>query len=288
LIFYAFGLGCRTDGNVEAKRDWLEWRSKRLESVAGSNGWTTLVARHWLHDGPNSVGSSLTNEFVLDPGRAPTVIGTFFRDGQRVRFESAPRISAVIEGRPIVTAQLISDASNSPTRLEVGALTFIVIERGERIGVRVRDPNAPARKEFKGIKCFPYNERWRLAGRFEAFPSSKTMRVDDVTGATQELVSPGVVVFNYGGKEYRLQAVEEAGEKDLFIILRDQTAGDTTYASGRFLYVPRPEPDGRIVIDFNRTYTPPCAFTRFATCPLPPPQNWLPFALQAGELKPEH
>ena len=279
------GSGCRSDRH--ANQEWLEWRLKRHESVAGTNGWTTIVARHWLKEGPNTAGSSPTNQLVLPPG-APAMIGTFSREGRVVRFDPASGITATIEGRPIATTQLSSDASNAPTRLLIGSLTFVVIERGERIGVRVRDPDAPTRKQFRGLKCFPYDERWTIAGRFESFPSRQTMRVDDITGGKQDLLSPGVVRFEYGGKVIRLQVVEEPGEEDLFVIFRDQTAGASTYGSGRFLYVPRPGPDGRVVIDFNRAYTPPCAFTKFATCPLPPRQNWLPFAVPAGELNPGH
>lgn len=159
LILFMATVGCRTGRDVEANRAWLEWQSKRFESVAGSNGWITLVARHWLNEEPATAGSSSTNKIVLPSERAPAVVGTFFRDGSVVRFESAPGITAMIEGRPVVTARLTSDASNSPTRLLVGSLTFIVIERGDRIGVRVRDAAAPARKQFRGIKYFPYGCR---------------------------------------------------------------------------------------------------------------------------------
>jgi uncharacterized protein (DUF1684 family) len=154
--------------------------------------------------------------------------------------------------------------------------------------VRVRDSEARARKEFRGLTYFPYADHWRIEGSFETFPAIQTLRVGDVTGGTQDLLSPGMLVFKYRGEEYRLQTAIEPGEEDLFVIFRDQTAGDSTYGSGRFLYVPRPAPNQRVVIDFNRAYTPPCGFTPFATCPLPPRQNWLPFAVKAGERKPIH
>jgi uncharacterized protein (DUF1684 family) len=291
IALLLLGSGCRTQPpprSAEGSTDWLEWRSKRHESIAGSNGWTTIVARQWLKPGRNTAGRDPTNQLVLPSEKASAIVGTFFRDGQAVRFEAASGIDATIAGQVVTKTDLVSDASNAPTRLLIGSLTFTIIERGDRIGVRVRDPDAPGRKRFKGLDCYPYDSRWRIAGHFEPYPSVKTLRVDDISGGRQDLASPGTVVFEHDGDQHRLQVVDEPGEKDLFVIFRDQTAGISTYPSGRFLYVPRAGADGKVVIDFNRAYTPPCGFTAFATCPLPPRQNWLPFAVRAGELDPGH
>jgi hypothetical protein len=179
-----------------------------------------------------------------------------------------------------------NDTEPVPTRLQIGNLTIVVIARGERLGLRVRDPEAPARVHFKGLTCFPYDPEWRVEGRLERFAEPKTLRVPDITGETQEFKSPGELVFTREHKEFRLQIAEEPGVSQYFIMFRDLTSGQRTYPSGRFLYVERADPAGHVVIDFNRAYTPPCGFTAFATCPLPPRQNWLPFAVQAGELKP--
>jgi uncharacterized protein (DUF1684 family) len=173
-----------------------------------------------------------------------------------------------------------------PTVLQIGQLSVIVIERGERIGLRVRDPEGPARTRFRGLTYFGYDPAWRIAGGFEPAREVKKIGVQDVTGGTQEFVAPGAIVFAHAGEEHRLVVVEEPGEDDYFVIFHDLTAGDSTYPAGRFLYVAKPDANGHVVIDFNRAYTPPCAFTPFATCPLPPRQNWLPFAVRAGERKP--
>ncbi len=271
---------------VAAPTDWLAWQAKRRESIAGSNGWTTLILRHWLVEGANHVGSDPTNHALLPRARAVPQVGTFLRRGRTILFEAAPGVVATIDGQPVRQAEFKSDTNAEPTRLLIGELSFVLIERGERLGLRVRDPQAPARAQFEGLKCFPYDPAWRVAGRFEPSPFVRTLQVQDVLGGTQEYVSPGTIVFPHGGSEHRLDVVEEPGEQDYFVIFHDQTAAQTTYASGRFLYVAKPDPSGQVVIDFNRAYTPPCGFTAFATCPLPPRQNWLPFAVPAGELAP--
>jgi uncharacterized protein (DUF1684 family) len=266
--------------------DWLAWQAKRKESVAGTNGWTTLVGLHWLLEGRNFAGSNPTNQVVLPGKRAAASVGSFVRAGRKVRFEAASAIIAAVEGKPVQSVNLQSDAALKPTVLQIGQLSVIVIERGERIGLRTRDPEAPARTRFRGLKYFAYDPAWRIAGRFEPAREMKKIGVPDVTGGTQEFVAPGTIVFAHAGAEHRLVVVEEPGEEDYFVIFHDLTAGDSTYSAGRFFYVAKPGANGRVVIDFNRAYTPPCGFTPFATCPLPPRQNWLPFAVRAGERKP--
>ncbi len=186
----------------------------------------------------------------------------------------------------MTSVSLISDTNEAPSKLRVGDLAIVVIERGERLGLRVRDPQAPTRLHFHPPECYPYDPAWRVSGSFEPFLAAKKLMVDDVTGGVQEMEAPGALVFAHDGAEYRLDAIQEAGEDDLFIIFHDTTAGKGTYHSGRFLYVKKPGADGQVTIDFNFAYSPPCAFTPFATCPLPPRQNWLPFAISAGELAP--
>ena len=277
-----------SNASARAPSDWLDWQAKRRESIAGTNGWTTLVGRYWLAEGTNFAGTYPTNHAVLPRDRAAASIGAFVRQGRLVRFEAAPGVVATVDGGPVRTVALLSDRDQPATVLRLGRLSFSVIERGERLGLRVRDPDAPARRQFRGLGYFAYDPAWRIQGRFEPFPAPRTLRVQDVTGGTQELISPGAVLFPLAGKEHRLDVVEESGEEDYFVIFRDRTAGDSTYAAGRFLYVAKPAPNtGSVWIDFNRAYTPPCGFTPFATCPLPPRQNWLPVAVPAGERKPQ-
>ena len=292
LIFLAaLAWGCHSTRPVERAQGsppaaWIEWQKARQESIAGTNGWTTLISRYWLPEGRTSAGTDPTNQLVLPAGRAAASVGDFSRNGKSVHFKATPGVEATVGGVPVRELEMKSDAAGDPTKLIIGPLSFVIIERGERLGVRVRDPESPTRLGFAGLRFFPYAAEWRIEGRFEAFPSVRTMRVPDASGGMQELSSPGALVFEHGGKEYRLDAVEEPGEDEFFIIFTDRTAGDSTSAAGRFLYVARPDAAGRVMIDFNRAFTPPCGFTPFATCPRPPDQNRLPFAIVAGERKP--
>ena len=208
-------VGCSTDAGRKAPltsirpADWLAWLTKRRESIAGTNGWTTLVARHWLIEGQNFAGSAPSNHAVLPAERVPGSIGTFIRSGQSVRFEAAPGIVATIDGRTVQSADLQSDTHGTPTKLIIGTLSFVIIERGARIGLRVRDPEAPARLEFQGLDYFPYDPAWRIEGRFERFATPRTLRVQDVIGGTQEFPSPGAIIFHHGSVEHHLDVVEE-------------------------------------------------------------------------------
>lgn len=289
LLAMALLAGCAhpggKSGQASAPSDWLEWQARRRESIAGTNGWATLVGLHWLKEGDNSAGSASTNAVVLPVGRAASLVGTFRRVGRSVEFSAAPGIAPTVDGHPVERVQLVSDAEGSPTRLRIGELSIVLLQRGERMALRVRDPQAPARVNFVGLDYFPYDARWRIPARFEAVTGRAPMRFKAVAGGDQEMASPGRAVFTVAGREHRLDVVDEPGSKEFFIIFRDETAGQSTYESGRFLYAPKPGADGQWVLDFNRAYNPPCAFTPYATCPLPPEQNWLPIKVTAGELR---
>ena len=148
--------------------------------------------------------------------------------------------------------------------------------------MRVKDPDAPARRDFAGIEYFPIDPSWRVQARFERSDPPKKIPVPDILGVVEDEDSPGAVVFTHDGATYRLDALMEPGESDLFLIVGDRTNGHETYGGGRFLYAPAPGPDGLVTVDFNRAYNPPCAFTEFATCPLPPPGNKLPIRWRRG------
>jgi uncharacterized protein (DUF1684 family) len=160
---------------------------------------------------------------------------------------------------------------------------FNVIKRGDRFGLRVKDSQARTRLEFQGLDYFPIDARWRVNARLEPYNPPKRIPITDVTGMTSESISPGALVFTIDGKEYRLDPVLEEGSDELFIIFKDETSKHDTYPAGRYLYAKKPGPDGKTVVDFNRAYNPPCTFTPFATCPLPPLQNRLPLRIEAGE-----
>ncbi len=198
-------------------------------------------------------------------------------------FEPAP--GAVLEADGLAVAgplALRSDAADEPTRLSSGSLRIHLVERGGRLAARVADADNPSRRALGPIDAFPVSSAWRFDARFEPHDPPKKIRVTSILGTVEEEISPGAVVFSTAGRTLRLDPILERGETDYWIIFGDHTNGVETYAGGRFVYVPPPV-NGRTVLDFNKAYNPPCVFTPFSTCPLPPPQNRLPIRVEAGE-----
>ena len=191
------------------------------------------------------------------------------------------------DGKPAAACDLKSDEESEPTLLQHGSLSFYVIKRGERFAVRVKDSDAPARSRFHGLENFPIAERFRFVAHFEKYDPPKRISVPNILGKETSETSPGALVFTHEGRTYRLDPVLETGTSELFVIFGDATNGHETYGGGRFLYA-SPPVDGRTVLDFNKAYNPPCVFSPYATCPLPPAQNRLPISIEAGEKTYEH
>lgn len=255
-----------------------EWRGQRAVEVAGPEGWATVVALHWLRPGVTRVGSGEGVEVRLPPS-APVLVGIVRVDGKTATFETAAGVPVTSEGARVTSIAMRPDE----TRLEAGSRTLVVIERAGKLALRVRDRESPARKRFAGIDAFPVSPRFRLTARFVPFDPPRTATVVNVIGDPVDFVSPGQLIFVVDGIEHRLDALYETPEKkDLWVIFRDRTSGTTTYPAGRYMHVPLPS-RGIVDLDFNFAYNPPCAFTEFATCPIPPRQNWLKVAIEAGE-----
>jgi uncharacterized protein len=229
-----------------------EWRANYEASLKAPDGWLSVAGLSWLHEGANTV--DLPHQKI-----ALTLAGG------KVTYEKR---------------QLKSDATEHPDVLKFGDVTVTIIERGGKIGVRVRDPNAETRREFTGCKWFPASDAWRVHARWVAYPKPKTIAITNILGMTDQEPSPGYAEFTLQGKKMTLEPVLEDGE--LFFMFKDATSAKTTYGAGRFLYAELPKGDV-VELDFNKAHNPPCAFTVFATCPLPPKQNILPAAIEAGE-----
>ncbi|MBM3848042.1 MAG: DUF1684 domain-containing protein [Verrucomicrobia bacterium] len=287
LVILAAGCNSRSSSDrSDPLVQWQNWKAARRVSLSGPKGWTTLAGLHWLQEGTNFVGQTDTNQVVLRPASAPGFLGCFIREGTNVLFDPAPRLGVKLDGRPASKSFIRSDAESHPSIIQVGGVTLHLLRRGERMALRVRDPESPERKGFRGVECRPYDSAWAIPADFRSHPSPQTLLLRDVTGGEQRYVSPGSLWFRLNGMLHGLDVVIEPGEQDYFVIFRDTTCGDGSYPSGRYLYVRKRDAQGRTVIDFNRSYTPPCGFTPFATCPLPPRQNWLPFRVEAGERDP--
>ncbi len=261
------------------------WRAKRMASLKREDGWLTLVGLFWLQEGSNRVGTDpKADRVVLPEGSAPKELGFLDLSGGVVTLKPKPDAGLAVSGKAVAAMALRTDAyAEGPTVLERGRIRFYVIKRGERIGVRVKDSQSPVRLSFHGIDSYPIDAKWRFEARFDAYRPPKSVAVPNILGSIDDEKSPGAVVFAVGGHEYRLDAVTEEGTDELFLIFGDATNGTETYGGGRFLYAKPPGPDGRTVVDFNKAYNPPCVFTPYATCPLPPRANRLPIRIEAGE-----
>ena len=264
------------------RREIETWRQRRAERLRRDDGWLTLAGLFWLDPGSNPFGSGPEAKISLRGPGVPPVAGAIVLENGRTRLEPAPGAVLTADGRPATASDLVSDENGSPTVLRIGTFSFFVIRRGEKMGVRVRDTESPARKNFKGLDYFPIDPSWRVTARFEPYTPLKHIAVPTALGFPEDDVSPGALAFEHGGKTYRLDPVFEQGSEELFLIFGDRTNGKETYGAGRFVYAPMPK-DGKTVIDFNKAYSPPCIFTPYATCPFPPPQNHLPTEVRAGE-----
>lgn len=272
----------RIDPVVYAK-EIAQWQTGRLAELKSENGWLTLVGLFWLKEGDNKLGSDPANEMVLPKDKVPADAGVFTLRNGVVQFDAPPKSGFTVEGKPATQLTLKSDDDGSPTVLHLGSLTFQIIKRGEKLGLRVRDSQNPDRLNFAGTQFYPVDLQWRIDAQFVPYNPPKPVSITNVLGMESGEASPGAVKFEVDGKSYQIDAITEKGETRYFMIIADKTSGKETYGAGRYLYVDPPDSVGHMVIDFNKAYSPPCAFTKFATCPLPPRQNRLPFPIEAGE-----
>jgi uncharacterized protein (DUF1684 family) len=278
---------CRSkapDASEDAKwRAAVEtFRAERAQAIGGEDGWITLVGLFWLKPGENTIGSDPTSDAVLPADRSPRRAGVITVDGQRAQFQAAPGADVRHDGAPLSPLLLEDDSSARATVLELGTLRMHIIRRQGRLALRVKDRDHPRLPDFKGLTWFPVNPAWRIRARFEPAPEGSTVPIVNVLGQSEGQSMPGHLTLRIEGAAYRLVALKDEGP-GFFVVFRDQTAGHGTYPGGRFLETSPPDAEGNVELDFNRAYSPPCAFTAFATCPLPPSDNALPIAITAGE-----
>lgn len=268
----------------------LDWREQRLRSLQRPDGWLSLVGLHWVKPGTTFVGSARDNGTRLALG--PAYIGTLHvGKDHTVSLEIHPSAEGevTIDGEPAKGRVLLRTdrQADKPTVVGFnrGDASFIVIERGDRVALRVRDAMARTRTQFPGIDYFDIDPGFRFQARLEPAPAGATMEIIDVNGIIEQMPHIGRVHFEKDGQAYSLDAVDQ-GDGRLFFTFADRTSGHESYPAARFLYADPPGPDGIVDLDFNRAYNPPCAFTEFSTCPLPPPGNRLDLRVTAGEKKP--
>jgi uncharacterized protein (DUF1684 family) len=267
---------CRTEAVAQQTndRDFEQWRTQRRTRLLSDEGWLSLVGLFWLKEG--------SNEIAL-PAHPPFTARFALQNGQ---VTLAPNARLGVKS----PTPLRDDTDpNGPTVMRAGTLSFQAIKRGDvagnRFGIRVKDSESEARKNFKGLDYFPFNPALRVSAHFERYQPARKIPITNVLGMTSDEISPGALVFTINGKTFRIDPILEQGEKDLFIIFKDATSGKETYGAARYLYAHPPDASGNTIVDFNKSYNPPCVFTPYATCPLPPLQNRLPIRVEAGEKK---
>jgi uncharacterized protein len=264
-------------------------RARRIASLTKTDGWLTLVDLHWLEPGNNVFGSDPASAIVLTAPGIPTRAGSFeLQPGGSVALRSEAGAPVSVNGAPPSAAPLATDRSGKPDVVTIGRLRVSIIQRGDRLALRVRDPESPARKSFQGLTYFPVDPRLRVTGTFEPYAAFREVEVPSAHGPAQTLLAAGLVRFELKGKVLALEPFVDGPDDDtFFFVFRDLTAGAQTYGAGRFLNAGAPKAGDRtVVLDFNLATNPPCAFTPFATCPLPTPQNDLPVRIEAGEKAP--
>ncbi len=281
-------LGCGTDGDnnkAEHAAKIEAWQQARHASLFAEDGWLNLAGLFWLKEGPNTFGAAEANDLVLEEvaERFPARIGVFYLQNGEVKFASENGAEVTHDGRRVTEIEMKTGSSDSATVLKYGSFQWYVIKRDFGVGVRVRDFENPLLRSFKALKYFPIDESLRLEATLEKYDPPKVVDVPTVMGNIRKQESPGALVFEIAGKTYRLDPVGSVEDDSLFVIFSDETNGAETYGGGRFVYTPRPDENGKTILDFNKAYNPPCAFNAYATCPLPPPQNALNVAIVAGE-----
>jgi len=268
------------------------WRAEREAALRADDGWLTVVGLAWLKNGDSTIGSNPASNVVL-PKSAPDRVGMLTVASGKVIFKPAllkPAIMVAAEagssGAPLThEIELHPDVDANYTRMILGRVNFFIIKREDKFGVRMKDNDSAARREFAGKKWYPVDPSWRVEAQYVPYDKPRELTFETIAGVKEKDQTPGYVRFTREAKEYRMDAVVE--DNELWFIMRDATSGKSTYAAARFLYTDLPKTGlkqaGPVVLDFNKAENPPCVFTPYATCPLPPPQNRLTLAVTAGE-----
>lgn len=264
------------------EKEVLHWREQLYNSRVRENSWLALAGLYWLHEGKNLIGSNPMCEVVL-PERAPTYIGVADFDGKTVRFEAAEGLQVKVNGRSAKKAILKSSSDPKPSFITWNdTLRMVLHPHAGNFAIRIWDNERAERFNLPPLSWFPINKQFRIQARYTRYPEAQAVDHPDTLGDTVEDRIDGYVKFKFEGQTYQLDA-SESKSGNLFIKFRDKTSGKESYPPSRYYYT-GPVKNGRVTLDFNFSYSPPCAFTEYATCIFAPPQNNLPFRVEAGEM----
>lgn len=280
--------GTLATSGLEARRQedaasLAKFRTDRVATLTRDSGWLTVAGLHFLNQGDNRIGSDPSNDIVLDFPSIPSHVGVISVQGTSVRIKAAAGQSLTINKVSKSESELHGAFDKQPTdTLEFGPVTFFVHFSGPRLALRVRDQESALRKQFRGLRWYDPNAAFRTVGTFTPYVETKVVQIPNILGDLEPFSAIGTVTFDLAGAKHTVEAWGSL--KSPWIVFRDRTSGRDTYPSARFLYTPSVV-DGKVVIDFNFAQNPPCAYNPFTTCPLPPPQNRLNIAIEAGEKK---
>jgi len=290
LMVSAAGMGTAIASTLEqaAYADSVQqWRDRAEQGLRRDNGWLTLAGRFQMKPGANTFGTGKDNDIVFPPelkGTGPERLGTLVVDpsGKKVTLKLADGVSMTSDGKAFSGARVLGTATDKRDWVSLGRIAMHVIEREGRYILRLADNESLVRKNFPGRIWYEVNEKFRVDAKFVAYPPGRKIAIVNVIDEVSDEPCPGYVEFKLNGVTYKMDVVGD--DEGMFFVMRDGTAGDTTYRPSRFLYVEKkPKPDETFKLDFNRAYNPPCAFSEFTTCPLPPEQNILKTRIEAGE-----
>ena len=261
------------------------WKEKRLARLKSENGWLNLAGLFWLEEGVNTIGSDPSNSIIY-PDKAPPFLGKYLLEKGQVHFIPEAGVEVLLKGKAVEEIEIDTDKTGKPTLLESGSLAWFIIERGDQFGIRLRDYEHPAINQLSHIETFPADPAWKIEATFEAYEEPRELLIPTIIGTVEKNMCPGILRFSVEGVQQEFYPV--AAGKRLFVIFADETSALETYGGGRFLYLDQPDKGGQVTIDFNKAFNPPCAFTEYATCPLPPRENFLTVRIEAGEKGVDH
>jgi len=268
--------------NKKNEQQILAWQAEKYDSLVRENGWLALAGLFWLNRGRNLIGSNPMWEVVL-PERAPTFLGVVELKGKTARFQAAEGVRVRVNGRSVEKAVLKSSLEAKPSFITWNDIRIVLHEHGNRSAIRIWDNQRRQRFSLPPRKWFPINKEFRVPARYTPYSHPQNAQSEDMFGNLVDDQMDGYVTFKLKGVKCRLD-VHKMEDQTLYIKFRDETSNKETYPPCRYYYTEPVGRDGKLTLDFNFSYSPPCAFTEYATCTFAPPQNYLPFRVEAGEI----
>lgn len=271
-------------GDTAFQAEHAQWLAQRESALSAPDGWLSLIGLHWVEPGVHSVGSDAANAIALAIG--PARLGRVERRGDAVHFIADASAGITLDGQPVhgeIVLQPENREGTTKLRYDDGRGQITVIGRGDKLALRVRHADAPTRLAFTGLNVFPASPDWRVQARFVANPPGTTLPIVNLIGDVSDVPNPGYVQFEKDGQQWTLQALGDPA-RGLNLSFQDRSSGRETYGVGRYLHTGPVGADGTLAIDFNRATNPPCAYTDYATCPLPPPENRLAHKGEDGQI----